>query len=73
MPICKAMTTKRSPEPAWLSVTAAAEAIGMSRKFIVREIERRALEVHRFGRIHRIRREALAAYVAAHRIDAEAS
>lgn len=67
------MAIKEGTEAGWLSVTEAAEAVGMSRKFIVREIERRAIKVYRFGRVHRIRRADLDVYIEARLIDAEAS
>jgi len=57
-------------KPVWLSVTQFAEAIGMSREFANAEVERRAVTAYRFGRVHRIRREDLDAYIAAHLIEA---
>jgi len=46
----------------------AAERLGMSRKFVVAEIDRGNLPRYRFGRVYRIFPADLDAYIAEHRV-----
>ncbi|WP_183267499.1 helix-turn-helix domain-containing protein [Acidocella aromatica] len=57
-------TPATEPAPAFLTVEAAAELLGLSLATVRRAIRNGELRVHRFGRAVRISRESFETYIA---------